>query len=273
MEDFGSLCLEKVSSLPESNELTVAVRNLKLNYKTNITKKPNFKEALLHFGQGEKTAITVEALRGVSFDVFKGTVLGVIGANGAGKSTLMKAIAGLLPPTAGEIEIRGKVSAMLSLGVGFNPNLSGKENVVLGGLAAGLSRAEIDENFSKIVDFAELHDHIEMPMRTYSAGMYSRLGFAVATTINPEILLIDEALSTGDASFKEKSAVRISELADQAKTLIVVSHSLTTIQELCTEAIWLDHGNLIGHGAPDEVVAAYMKYLNVGDLSIAREDF
>jgi ABC-type polysaccharide/polyol phosphate transport system ATPase subunit len=262
-----------VSSLPEFNELTVAVRNLKLNYKTNITKKPNFKEAVLHFGQGEKTAITVEALKGVSFDVHKGTVLGIIGANGAGKSTLMKAIAGLLPPSEGEIEVRGKVSAMLSLGVGFNPNLSGKENVLLGGLAAGLSRAEIDENFSRIVDFAGLHYHIEMPMRTYSAGMYSRLGFAVATTINPEILLIDEALSTGDASFKEKSAARISELAQQAKTLIVVSHALATVQELCTDAIWLDHGNLIGRGTPDEVISAYTKFLNVGGAAIAMEDF
>ena len=209
----------------------------------------------------------------MSFDVHKGTVLGIIGANGAGKSTLMKAIAGLLPPSEGEIEIRGKVSAMLSLGVGFNPNLSGKENVVLGGLAAGLSRTEIDDNFSKIVDFAQLHGHIEMPMRTYSAGMYSRLGFAVATTINPEILLIDEALSTGDASFKEKSAARISELAQQAKTLIVVSHALATVQELCTDAIWLDHGNLIGRGSPDEVISAYTNFLNVGGAAIAMEDF
>jgi ABC-type polysaccharide/polyol phosphate transport system ATPase subunit len=185
----------------------------------------------------------------------------------------MKAIAGLLPPTAGEIEIRGKVSAMLSLGVGFNPNLSGKENVVLGGLAAGLSRAEIDDSFSRIVDFAELHDVIEMPMRTYSAGMYSRLGFAVATTINPEILLIDEALSTGDASFKEKSAARISELANQAKTLIVVSHALATVQDLCTDAIWLDHGNLIQRGSPGEIISAYTKFLNVGGAAIAMEDF
>jgi len=150
---------------------------------------------------------------------------------------------------------------------------TGKENVVLGGLAAGLSRAEIDDNFSKIVDFAQLHDHIEMPMRTYSAGMYSRLGFAVATTINPEILLIDEALSTGDASFKEKSAARISELAQQAKTLIVVSHALATIQDLCTEAIWLDRGNLVGRGSPDQMVEAYTKFLNVGGASIAMEDF
>lgn len=266
------MLLEKVSSLPESKELTVAVRDLKLHYKTNITKKPNFKEALLHFGRGEKTAITVEALKGISFDIYKGTVLGVIGANGAGKSTLMKAIAGLLPPTEGEIELRGKVSAMLSLGVGFNPNLSGRENVILGGLAAGLSRIEIEDNFTKIVDFAELHDHIEMPMRTYSAGMYSRLGFAVATTINPEILLIDEALSTGDASFKEKSAQRIDELAKQAKTLIVVSHALGSIQELCTEVIWLDHGKLIMSGKSDEIVHAYTKFLNVGDISVAMED-
>jgi ABC-type polysaccharide/polyol phosphate transport system ATPase subunit len=124
-----------------------------------------------------------------------------------------------------------------------------------------------------IVDFAELRDHIELPMRTYSAGMYSRLGFAVATTINPEILLIDEALSTGDASFKEKSAGRINELAAQAKTLIVVSHALATVQELCTELIWLDHGSLVKQGKPDEIVAAYTKFLNVGDKSAAMEDF
>ena len=263
----------KVSSLPESNELTVAVRCLCLDYKTSITKKPNFKEALLHFGRGEKTAITINALKGVSFEVYKGTVLGVIGANGAGKSTLMKAIAGLLPPTKGEIELRGKVSAMLSLGVGFNPNLSGRQNVILGGLAAGLTRQEIDENFEKVLDFAELHEHIEMPMRTYSAGMYSRLGFAVATTINPEILLIDEALSTGDASFKEKSAQRIDDLAEQAKTLIVVSHSLGTVQELCTDVIWLDHGNLVMRGKPDEVVEAYTRFLKVGNISAVMEDF
>jgi ABC-type polysaccharide/polyol phosphate transport system ATPase subunit len=262
-----------VSSLPESKELTVSVRDLKLNYKTNVTKKPNFKEALLHLGRGEKTAITVEALKGVSFDVYRGTILGVIGANGAGKSTLMKAIAGLLPPTEGEIELRGKVSAMLALGVGFNPNLSGRENVVLGGLAAGLTRSEIDENFNKVVDFADLHDHIEMPMRTYSAGMASRLGFAVATTINPEILLIDEALSTGDASFKEKSSARIENLAQQAKTLIVVSHALGTIKELCNEAIWLDHGVLVKQGTPAEVIAAYTEFLNVGNTAAVMEDF
>lgn len=262
-----------MSSLQESKELTIAVRNLKLSYKANVTKKPNFKEALVHLGRGERTTVTVQALKGISFDVHKGTVLGIIGANGAGKSTLMKAIAGLLPPTAGEIEIRGKVSAMLSLGVGFNPNLTGAENVILGGLAAGLSRSEIDENFSKVVEFADIGEHIDMPMRTYSAGMYSRLGFAVATTINPEILLIDEALSTGDASFKDKSANRINELAAQARTLLVVSHALGTIQELCTDVVWLDHGNLVMQGKPNDVTEAYTEFLHVGSLPSVMEDF
>lgn len=262
-----------MSSLQDSNELTIAVRDLRLTYKANVTKKPNFKEALVHFGRGERTTVTVDALKGISFDVHKGAILGVIGANGAGKSTLMKAIAGVLPPTAGEIELRGKVSAMLSLGVGFNPNLSGRENVLLGGLAAGLSRAEIEQNFTNVVDFAELWDHIDMPMRTYSAGMYGRLGFAVATTINPEILLIDEALSTGDASFKEKSSQRINELASQAKTLLVVSHALGAIQELCNRVIWLDHGNIVRVGAPDEVIDAYTEFLHVGQLPSVMEDF
>ena len=262
-----------MSSLPDSNNITISVQDLYLTYKTLITRTPNFKEALVTFGRGQKNVVTVEALKDVSFEVMNGSVLGIIGANGAGKSTLMKAVAGLLPPTMGEIQIRGKVSAMLSLGIGFNPNLSGRENVLLGGLASGLTKAEIEDNYQAVVEFAELQDHIDMPMRTYSAGMYSRLGFAVATTINPEILLIDEALSAGDASFKEKSYQRIQDLAKQAKTLMVVSHALSTIQELCTEVIWLDHGNLRKRGPADEVIDAYKEFLQVGDSSVTEEDF
>jgi ABC-type polysaccharide/polyol phosphate transport system ATPase subunit len=262
-----------VSSLQDSKDVTISVQDLSLNYRTLITRTPNIKEALVHFGRGQKNIVTVEALKGVSFDVEHGTVLGIIGANGAGKSTLMKAVAGLLPPTRGEIAIKGKVSAMLSLGIGFNPNLSGRENVLLGGLASGLTKSEIFENFDAVVEFAELQDHIDMPMRTYSAGMYSRLGFAVATTISPEILLIDEALSAGDASFKEKSYQRIQDLAKQAKTLLVVSHALGTIQELCTDVLWLDHGNVIKRGPAAQVIEAYTKYLHVGDISAVLEDF
>ena len=259
--------------LQDSNDVTISVQNLGLTYKTRLTRTPNIKEAIVSFGRREKTVVSVEALKGISFDVKHGTVLGIIGSNGAGKSTLMKAVAGLLPPTSGEIRIRGQVSAMLSLGIGFNPNLSGRENVLLGGLAAGLSRAEIEENFDAVVDFAELHDHIDLPMRTYSAGMYSRLAFSVSTTINPEILVIDEALSAGDASFKEKSYERIQELAKQAKTLLIVSHALATIQDLCNEVLWLDHGKIVMQGLPEKVTHAYTQYLHVGDINAVLEDF
>ncbi len=262
-----------MSSLHASKDSTISVENLSLKYKTLVTRTPNIKEALVHFGRGQKNVVTVEALKNVSFDVSHGTVLGIVGANGAGKSTLMKAIAGLLPPSEGEIRIRGKVSAMLSLGIGFNPNLSGRENVLLGGLASGLTKEEIEQHFDEVVQFAELEERIDMPMRTYSAGMYSRLGFSVATTINPEILLIDEALSAGDASFKEKSYQRIQDLAKQAKTLVVVSHALATIQDLCSDVLWLDHGQVIKRGPANEVVDAYTKFLHVGDISAVLEDF
>jgi teichoic acid transport system ATP-binding protein len=258
---------------PESKLPAIDVRNLTLNYKTNISRKPNFKEALLHLGRGERLAVEVCALKDVSFEVMPGTVLGVVGANGAGKSTLMKAIAGILPPTGGEIRIRGAVSAMLSLGVGFNANLSGRENVFLGGLAAGLSREEIEEQFTEIVEFSGLTEEIDRPMRTYSSGMYGRLGFAVATTVKPEILLIDEALSAGDAAFKEKSSQRIKDLCQQSKTLLIVSHGLGTIEELCTDAIWLHKGTLNRRSDPHTIVHEYTEFLNVGEVPSVMEDF
>ena len=231
------------------------------------------RERITSFGKGQRSLIEVEAVKHLDLDVKNGTVLGVIGANGAGKSTLMKALAGLLPPTEGEIEVNGKVSALLSLGIGFNANFSGRDNVILGGLAAGMTRAEIEDKFDEIVEFSELANHIEMPMRTYSAGMYSRLAFAVSTTIQPEILIIDEALSAGDAHFKEKSAERIKKLAQEAKTLVIVSHSLGTIQELCTDVLWLDHGKKIRFGKPLEVTSAYTEFLNVGLSPETMEDF
>ena len=262
-----------MSSLQDSNQLAVSVKDLHLSYRANVTKKPNIKEAIVNLGRGKRSTVTVDALRGVSFDVKHGSVLGIIGANGAGKSTIMKSVAGILPPTKGEIHLYGKVSAMLSLGVGFNPNLSGRENVFLGGLAAGLTREEIEGNFQKVVDFADIGDHIEMPMRTYSAGMYGRLGFAVATTINPEILLIDEALSTGDAAFKEKSSQRIHELCGEDRTLLIGSHGLGTIEELCTDALWLHQGEVVLFDKPEKVIEGYTKFLHVGNVASVMEDF
>ena len=212
-------------------------------------------------------------MKKISFDVKAGTVLGVVGANGAGKSTLMRTIGGIIPPTSGEVEVYGDVSAMLYLGVGFNPGLSGRENIFLGGLAAGLSREEVVEKYDKIVAFAELEEFIDMPMRAYSAGMYGRLAFSVATSMNPDILIIDEALSTGDASFKEKSGKRIQELCEEVRTLLIVSHALGTVEQLCNDAIWLHKGELILRDEPKTVIEAYKRFLNVGDVATVMEDF
>ena len=193
----------------------------------------------------------IEAVKQVSFDVPHGTVLGIVGANGAGKSTLVRTIAGILPPSKGRVEIHGRVSTLLALGVGFNKKLSGRDNVRLGGLAAGLKREQLAEKYDDIVAFAELEDFMDMPMRTYSSGMYGRLAFAVAVMMEPDILLIDEALSVGDARFRRKCARKMRELCSEDRTVVLVSHALGTIQELADQAIWMDHGELRMWDEPD----------------------
>jgi ABC-type polysaccharide/polyol phosphate transport system ATPase subunit len=244
-----------------------------VTYRTNLQKNPTLKSAIVRLGRRERFVREVEALHGVSFDVPQGKVMGVIGSNGAGKSTLMRTVAGILAPSSGRIEVNGRVSTLLALGVGFNSALTGKENVTLGGLAAGLTRAQIKEKYDEITAFAELEDVMDMPMRTYSSGMYSRLAFAVAVNMDPDILIIDEALSAGDAHFKKKASDKMSELVSKARTMLVVSHALGTIKELCDEAIWLHKGELIRQGEPDEIIAAYTKFLQVGEDAITLEDF
>jgi ABC-type polysaccharide/polyol phosphate transport system ATPase subunit len=223
-------------------------------------------------GRGTKQTRIVRALDDVTLDVPYGSVLGVVGANGAGKSTLMRVISGILPPSQGRVEVYGKVSTLLALGVGFNPALSGRENVQLGGLAAGMSRKEIAAHFEEIADFAELGDAIEAPMRTYSSGMFARLGFSVAVTVRPDILIVDEALSTGDAKFKEKSLNKIKDLRSDARALILVSHGLGTIRDVCNEVAWLHKGALIQRGEPNEVVDAYETFLKVKKSAAVNED-
>ena len=214
----------------------------------------------------------IEAVKGVSFEIPHGTVLGVVGANGAGKSTLVRTIAGILPPTTGRVEVFGRVSTLLALGVGFNKDLTGRDNVRLGGLAAGYDRAHLAEKYEDIVRFAELGEFMDLPMRTYSSGMYGRLGFAVAVHMDPDILLIDEALSVGDARFRRKSANKMRELVEQARTIVLVSHALGTVRELCDQAIWLDHGVLRMWDEPDAVVDAYTEFLEVGQDAVTLED-
>jgi ABC-type polysaccharide/polyol phosphate transport system ATPase subunit len=256
-----------------SDEPRIRVEDVSVTYRTSLERRPTLRAALLKFGRREKVIREVRALKGVSFDVAHGKVMGVVGANGAGKSTLMRSIAGILPPTTGRIEVHGRVSTLLSLGVGFNAALSGRENVVLGGLAAGLSRKEIQARYEEIAEFAELDDFMEMPMRTYSSGMFSRLAFSVAVHMDPDILLIDEALSAGDASFKTKAAAKMQDLVSNSRTMFLVSHAMSSVRELCNDCIWLHKGKLMMRGEPNEVIQAYTKFLQVGEAeSVSLED-
>lgn len=260
-------------STHKPGDLAVSIQNLGLIYRTTIDKKASLPTRIKSLGRGTKQTRIVNALSGVNLDVDYGSVLGVIGANGAGKSTMMRVVSGILPPTSGRVEVYGKVSTLLALGIGFNPKLTGRENVVLGGLASGLTRKQIDEHFDEIADFAELGDAIDAPMRTYSSGMYARLGFSVAVTVKPDILIVDEALSTGDARFKEKSLNKLKELRGDNRALLLVSHALGTVQEICNEVAWLHKGKLIQRGKPEEVIAAYQDFLAVGKSAVVNEDF
>ncbi len=252
--------------------LAVSVKNLGLTYTTSIDKRPTLKARLKTLGRGKKHTRVVRALNDVSIDVRYGTVLGIIGSNGAGKSSLMRVISGIVPPTQGRVEVYGSVSTLLALGVGFNPAMTGRDNVYLGGLAAGMTRDEIDKNFDAIAAFSELGDAIDTPMRTYSSGMFARLAFSVAAVVEPDILIIDEALSTGDAKFKEKSLNRIKELRTADRALILVSHALATIEDICNEVVWLDHGKLMARGKPAEVIAAYREFVDARKSASSDED-
>jgi ABC-type polysaccharide/polyol phosphate transport system ATPase subunit len=259
--------------LPSASDThSIRVDGVSVTYRTSFERAPTLRSTMLRLGRRERVVREIEALRDVSFDVNHGTVLGVLGANGAGKSTLVRTVAGILPPTYGRIEVRGRVSTLLALGVGFNRDLSGRENVVLGGLAAGLTREQMEAKYDEIVEFAELEDFMDLPMRTYSSGMYGRLGFSVAVNMDPDILLIDEALSVGDARFRRKSFDKMRELCSQARTIVLVSHSMGSISELCDQAIWMHKGELRLWGKPDPVIEAYTKFLDVKDDSLTRED-
>jgi ABC-type polysaccharide/polyol phosphate transport system ATPase subunit len=257
---------------PVADEWAVKVENLSVTYRTTIEKKPTLKRTLIRLGRRERIVRETRAVRNMSFEVPQGTVLGIVGVNGAGKSTLMRTVAGILPPTKGRVEVYGRVSTLLALGVGFKGELTGRDNVVLGGLAAGLTREQLNARYDEIAEFSELGDFMEMPMRTYSSGMYGRLAFSVAVNMDPDILLIDEALSVGDARFKRKSFDKMRELCDQARTILMVSHGLKSIRELCEEVIWMHNGEIAMRGEAGAVIEAYRRFLDVDEGEVALED-
>jgi ABC-type polysaccharide/polyol phosphate transport system ATPase subunit len=225
----------------------------------------NLKHTLRTLHRRSKTKHVVHALRDVSFTVPRGSVYGVIGHNGAGKSTLFRVLAGVMPPDAGRVELYGRVTPLLSLGVGFNRELTGRENILLGGLAAGLHRDEVAAHTDDIMRFAELGDAIDRPMRTYSSGMFGRLGFAIAAHLDPEIILIDEALSAGDASFKDRCAEKLLELVEGDCTVMIVTHGVTMVQQMGERCLWLDHGRVVTEGPADEVVESYLEHQGMAE--------
>jgi teichoic acid transport system ATP-binding protein len=217
---------------------------------------------LLRGDQGSVTTTKVHAVKDLSFVAKHGESIGVIGVNGSGKSTLLKAIAGLVPVANGTVYAGGEPS-LLGVNAALLWDLTGEENIIIGGLALGLSNAEIRSRVPEIADFAGLGDFIHLPLRTYSSGMAARLRFAISTAVQPDILMIDEALATGDAEFRARSQERIDEIRSQAATVVLVAHSMSTIKEMCSRVLWINGGHLIADGDPDEVCDAYMEYIKL----------
>ena len=205
---------------------------------------------------------TFLAIDQISFAVHKGESFGIIGRNGAGKSTLLALIGGILRPTSGMISVQGRISPLLELGVGFTPELTGRENIIVNGVLLGLRRRDIEERMGEIIDFAGLSSFIDQPLKTYSSGMQVRLGFAIAINVRPDILLVDEVLAVGDAEFQEKCLERITNLRKQGVTIVFVSHNLETLKSICNQAAYIDKGRLIALGTPREVISRYQSELS-----------
>ncbi len=239
-----------------SSEPVIRVRGLTKAYP--MYARPHHRLLELIFGEhGGRWRREHVALREVDFDVAAGETVGIVGRNGSGKSTLLQLLCGTLTPSGGEAMVRGRVAALLELGAGFNPEFTGRENVFLNGTVLGLTRREIEDRFEDILAFADIGDFIEQPVRTYSSGMYIRLAFAVAISVDPDVLIVDEALSVGDEAFQRKCFARIEQLRERGTTVLFVSHSSQSIVQLCHRAIWLENGEIRADGVPREVVALY----------------
>jgi teichoic acid transport system ATP-binding protein len=250
----------RTSQRPDLDDATVVTDHLHVKYRVYEDRRPRLREIVAN--RLKRPAYReIHAVRGVDLVARRGEAIGLIGRNGSGKSTLLQAIAGLLPPTEGAVYASAQ-PALLGVSAALQPNASGRRNIILGGLALGLSRDEVVEKVEEVVRFTGLADFIDLPLRTYSSGMRARLHFAIATSVEPEILLIDEALSVGDESFRRRSNKRIKELREKAGTVFLVSHSMESIKEMSGRCLWLEAGELRADGAPADVIAEYTAWVD-----------
>lgn len=238
-------------------EICVNISNLGMTFLLASERVSGLKEYILKRMRGKIQYREFHALNNISFSIYRGEVVGIIGSNGAGKSTLLKIISGILTPSAGTIQVQGSIAPMLELGAGFDMDLTAKENVFLNGAVLGYTKQYLLERYQNIVDFAELHEFMDVPIRNFSSGMVMRLAFSIATLVNPDILIVDEILSVGDAHFQNKSAARMQQLMSGGTTVIMVSHSIAQIRSLCQRAIWLENHTIKMDGLASEVCDAY----------------
>ena len=246
------------------SEIAITVENLVLRYRR--LNNYSIKHQLLNFRQNRKEGKgktgTFEALKGISFEVEKGEILGIVGKNGSGKSTLLRALAGIFSPDEGKIDLHGHGVSLLSIGVGFKKEITGRENIFLSGMLLGFTREQIEEKLDDIIEFAELGDFIDYPVRTYSSGMHSKLAFSITAILEADIMLIDEVLSVGDERFRKKSYGKMKELiSNKDRTVVIVSHALATMNDLCTKVLWLHEGEIREMGETKEVLDHYKEFM------------
>lgn len=240
-----------------SDDIKISVNDVWIRFNMASERIDNFKEYMIKLLKRQLLFKEFLALKGITFDVKTGESWGFVGTNGSGKSTLLKTICGILKPYKGNVQINGTISPLIELGAGFDGNMTARENVFLNGAVLGYSEKYIKEKFDEIIDFAELRDFLDVPIKNFSSGMAARLGFAIATTVKPDILICDEVLAVGDFKFQEKCEQRMNELLSGGTTLLFVSHSIDQVKRMCKKAIWIDHGEMKMIGSAEEVCNAY----------------